>query len=45
VRASLGVGLGWGSPVGPVRVNLSRAFLKEDYDRTEFFSFTFGTRF
>jgi outer membrane protein insertion porin family len=45
VRASLGIGLGWGSPVGPVRVNLSRAFLKEDYDRTEFFSFTFGTRF
>lgn len=45
LRASAGVGLGWGSPVGPVRINLSRTFLKEDYDKTEFFSFTFGTRF
>lgn len=45
LRGSVGFGLGWGSPVGPVRVNLSRAFLKEDYDKTEFFSFSFGTRF
>ncbi|MBN43035.1 MAG: outer membrane protein assembly factor BamA [Alphaproteobacteria bacterium] len=45
VRASLGVGLGWGSPVGPIRINLSRALLREDYDKTEFFSFSFGTRF
>jgi outer membrane protein insertion porin family len=45
LRASVGIGLGWGSPVGPVRVNLSRAFLKEDYDKTEFLSFSFGTSF
>ena len=45
LRSSVGVGLGWGSPVGPVRINLSRAILKEDYDKTEFFSFSFGTRF
>ncbi len=45
LRGSVGIGLGWGSPVGPVRINLSRALLKEDYDKTEFFSFSFGTRF
>jgi outer membrane protein insertion porin family len=45
LRSSVGVGVGWGSPVGPVRINLSRAWLKEDYDKTEFFSFSFGTRF
>lgn len=45
LRGSVGVGVGWGSPVGPVRINLSRALLKEDYDKTEFFSFSFGTRF
>ena len=45
LRGAAGVGLSWGSPVGPVRINLSRAFLKEEYDKTEFFSFSFGTRF
>jgi outer membrane protein insertion porin family len=45
LRGSVGIGVGWGSPVGPVRINLSRAILKEDYDKTEFFSFSFGTRF
>ncbi len=45
LRASIGVGLGWASPAGPIRVNFSRAYLKEDYDKTEVFSFSFGTRF
>jgi outer membrane protein insertion porin family len=45
VRASVGIGMAWGSPAGPIRINLSRAYLKEDYDNTEFFSFNFGTRF
>lgn len=45
MRASLGIGLGWVSPAGPIRINLTRALLKEDYDQTEFFSFSFGTRF
>jgi len=26
-------------------VNLARTVLKEDYDKAEFFSFSFGTRF
>jgi outer membrane protein insertion porin family len=45
IRASLGVGLGWVSPFGPIRVDFASALLKEDYDQTKAFSFNFGTRF
>ena len=45
VRASVGFGLGWLSPFGPLRVDLAGAVLKEDYDKTQVFSFNFGTRF
>jgi outer membrane protein insertion porin family len=45
VRASAGVGLVWVSPMGPVSIDLAQALLKEDYDKTEFFRFNFGTRF
>lgn len=44
-RASLGVGLGWVSPFGPLRVDFAGAVLKESYDKTQVFSFNFGTRF
>jgi len=45
VRASTGVGLSWRSPFGPIRVDLAYPFLKEEYDKTEQFRFSFGTRF
>jgi outer membrane protein insertion porin family len=45
LRASAGVGLVWVSPMGPVSIDLAQALLKEDYDKTEFFRFNFGTRF
>lgn len=45
IRSSVGVGLNWKSPFGPVRVDLSQAVLKEDFDETEVFRFSFGTRF
>ncbi|MBO6784256.1 MAG: outer membrane protein assembly factor BamA [Alphaproteobacteria bacterium] len=45
LRASVGIGFGWASPAGPIRINFARAVLKEDFDKTEFFSFSFGTRF
>jgi outer membrane protein insertion porin family len=45
LRASVGVGIAWRSPFGPIRVDLSKALLKEDYDKTEIFRFNFGTRF
>ena len=44
-RASLGFGLGWASPFGPIRVDIATAVVKEDYDKTKTFSFNFGTRF
>ncbi|WP_439815915.1 outer membrane protein assembly factor BamA [Zavarzinia sp. CC-PAN008] len=45
IRISAGVGVSWDSPFGPVRVDLGQAILKEDYDKTQFFRFNFGTRF
>ncbi|PHQ69774.1 MAG: outer membrane protein assembly factor BamA [Sneathiella sp.] len=44
-RASVGVGLNWVSPFGPIQVNIAYPFLKEDYDQDEVFQLDFGTRF
>jgi outer membrane protein insertion porin family len=44
-RATAGISVYWQSPFGPVRVDLSKAILKEDYDKTEAFRFSAGTRF
>lgn len=44
-RASVGIGLIWKSPMGPVSIDLAEPVLKEDFDQTEFFRFNFGTRF
>ncbi|MBI1261815.1 MAG: outer membrane protein assembly factor BamA [Rhizobiales bacterium] len=44
-RASAGLSIYWKSPFGPVRVDLSNVFLKEDYDETELFRFSAGTSF
>ncbi len=44
-RASLGAGLSWQSPFGPIIIDLGIAVLKEDFDETELFSFSFGTQF
>ena len=45
IRASIGVGSTWQSPFGPVRLDLAKAVLKKDYDKTEIIHFSFGTRF
>jgi outer membrane protein insertion porin family len=45
IRASAGIGLSWLSPLGPIAIDLSQAFLKEEEDETEFFRLSFGTRF
>ncbi len=45
LRASAGFGVNWTSPFGPIQVNISYPFLKEDYDKDEIFQFEFGTRF
>ena len=44
-RASGGVSIFWDSPFGPVRLDFANAFQKEDYDETEGFRFSAGTRF
>lgn len=45
LRVSVGGGVTWRSPMGPVRVDLAKAVQKEDFDDTEIFRFSFGTRF
>ena len=45
LRASSGAGLAWRSPLGPVRLDLAYPWLKSSFDKTQFFSFSFGTRF
>ncbi len=45
IRASVGAGVGWFSPFGPIRVDVAKALLDEDFDETQTFHFTFGTRF
>lgn len=44
-RMTIGAGLSWRSPFGPIRVDFATPLIKEDYDQDEFFRFSFGTRF
>lgn len=45
IRMAAGAGVSWKSPLGPVRVDLAMPVLKESYDKTQVFRFSFGTRF
>ncbi len=45
LRVTAGVGVSWRSPFGPVRMDFAVPVVKEDFDETEFFRFSFGTRF
>jgi outer membrane protein insertion porin family len=45
VRASLGAGILWASPFGPIRFDFAIPLLKEPYDRKQFFRFGGGTTF
>jgi outer membrane protein insertion porin family len=45
IRSSVGVGLIWDSPLGPLRFDLAYPLMKESYDRTQIFRFSGGTRF
>ena len=45
MRAAAGIGVSWRSPLGPIRVDLSKPYLDKEYDNTEVFRFNFGTRF
>lgn len=45
LRASLGTGISWRSPFGPIRVDFAVPVVKESFDETELFRVSFGTRF
>lgn len=45
IRASIGAGVAWGSPFGPISVDVGIPVLKESLDVTESFRVNFGTRF
>ena len=44
-RASVGFGLSWDSPMGPINIDIAYAILKERYDKTEVFRINFGSGF
>jgi len=45
VRSSVGMGLIWDSPLGPLRFDLAYPVTKQSYDRTQIFRFSGGARF
>ena len=44
-RLSVGIGMNWTSPFGPLRLDLAKALMKQDGDDTKLFSFNVGTQF
>ena len=44
-RLSIGIGVNWVSPFGPLRIDIAKALLKQDGDETKLFSFNVGTQF
>lgn len=45
VRTSVGFGVNWKSPLGPMSLDFGFPITKESFDETEVFRFNFGTRF
>ncbi len=45
LRVSVGVGVTWRSPFGPLRVDFGHPVVKEDVDEVDNVLFSFGTRF
>ena len=44
-RVSIGVGVNWNSPFGPLRIDFAKVLLKAEGDDTKAFSFNVGTQF
>ena len=44
-RLSVGVGVNWNSPFGPLRIDLAKALLKQPGDDTKLLTFNVGTQF
>jgi outer membrane protein insertion porin family len=45
VRASAGASILWNSPLGPLRLDIAKAFLKQDYDKEQLIRFGASTKF
>jgi outer membrane protein insertion porin family len=45
IRASVGYGFAWASPMGPLRIDFALPVLKQAYDKKEFFRIGFGSNF
>ena len=45
IRSSVGLGLDWLTPIGPLSFSLAHPISKEDTDITETFRFNIGTTF
>ncbi len=45
IRASVGAGISWKSPIGPIRIDYAHAFQDQAFDETEKIRFSFGTQF
>jgi outer membrane protein insertion porin family len=45
IRASAGFGILWNSPLGPLRLDIAKAFIKEAYDKEQLIRFGASTRF
>ena len=45
LRAASGVGISWKSPMGPIAIDFSIPWMKEDFDKTQIVKFNFGQRF
>jgi outer membrane protein insertion porin family len=44
-RVSIGIGVNWVSPFGPLRIDIAKALVKQKGDDTKLFSFNVGTQF
>jgi outer membrane protein insertion porin family len=44
-RVSVGIGVNWVSPFGPLRIDIAKALLKQKGDNAKLFTFNVGTQF
>jgi len=45
IRSSVGVGLSWLTPIGPIGINLAKPIIKKTSDSTQSFAFDLGAKF
>ena len=45
LRSSVGFGVAWKSPLGPLRIDFATPITQEEFDKEEVVRFNFGTQF